>query len=188
VGVEEGSLNKRSRKALGDITNTTEMAMLEVPAYSLWDRCFAKFEASAVSVYPATIVEVITQKRTYAYSLIYHDGDSKKGVSETWIDKVSMHPKEQMVGIDLRTMDAAKSKKLRTALSKFNATVSTEGCIVSETYAPPPVTSSSTSSLQDVPSSADEVIKMQTFKHRTASFLLLFALKTYRLHRWCLLT
>ncbi len=60
VGVEEGSLNKRSRKALGDITNTTEMAMLEVPAYSLWDRCFAKFEASAVSVYPATIVEVIT--------------------------------------------------------------------------------------------------------------------------------
>jgi len=147
----EGGTNKRARKPLGDLTNTTELEILEVPAFNQWDRCFAKFEASGESVYPATIVEIIAKKRSYAYSLIYHDGDSKTGVSETWIDKVSKHPKEEMVGIDLRTMEATKSKKLKTALSKFKATVSKEGWIVSETYAPPPLTSSS---LQDVPSSA----------------------------------
>ncbi len=82
---------------MGDLTNTTEQEILEVQAFNLWDRCFAKFEASGVSVYPATIVEVITNKKSYAYSLIYHDGDTKRGVSETWIDKVSKHPNEQMV-------------------------------------------------------------------------------------------
>ena len=95
---EGGATSVSARKVLGDLTNTTEQEILEVPAFNQWDRCFAKFEESADSVYPATMVEVMRKKRSYAYSLIYHDGDSKTGVSETWIDKVSMHPKEQMVG------------------------------------------------------------------------------------------
>ena len=92
-------------------------------------------------MYPATVVKVTAKAKAHTYTLLYHDGDTRSNVKEVEIDNVRKHPAGDMKAIDLRTMEKEQVTKMKTALTKNQATLSVDGWIV----APAPSITSLTS-------------------------------------------